>query len=303
MKVKKDVDMKYVCKKQVLSYLILLGLLCDVCTAKQVENIEFAEEFCVVACLPGKGPGQYYYFRKAGYDLRPRCFAIDPNDGAFYIPEVDMYNNIRLHKFDREGNFIAMIKPEGKATLVSNIAIASNGDIFMDVDRIDVEMFPTHFGNCICRFDCEGKLLNRFGPKGPITKEDLEAERKAKEQDRQIPTREKYFPGGSRIFILPNNEVFVVVRHYYWQSLNETFRFDGRSGRLIRHVEENRNLPKEIAKKKAGHLKKLEALHKAEHEQKRITGRAHSLIGPDGLFYYMSVTPQRLEIRQVLFYE
>lgn len=289
--------MKYVSKKRLCSYLILLGLLCDVCTAKQVENIEFGEEISVVACLPGKGPGQYYYFRGAGYDLRPRCFAIDPNDGAFYIPEVDMHENIRLHKFDREGNFIAMIKPEGKSYLVSDITVSSNGDIYLYVNRIPTRVH----GDCIYRYNNKGKLLNRFGPKGPITKKDLEAERKAKEQYRRIPTREKYFPGGSRIFILPNNEVFV-VRHY-WQSLNETFRFDGRSGRLIQHMEENRNLPKEIAKKKDSHLKKLEALHKAEREQKRTTGHAHSLIGPDGFFYYMSVKSERLEIRQVLFHE
>lgn len=288
--------MKYVCKKQVLSYLILLGLLCDVCTAKQVENIEFGEEICVVACLPGKGPGQYYHRLGAGYHLCPSHFAIDPNDSAFYIPEVDTYENIRLHKFDRNGNFITMLKLEGKAYSVLDIGVSLNSDIYLDIKRL-----TTVPGNCICRYNREGKLLNRFGPKGPITKEGLEAERKAKEQHRQIPTREKYFHGGSRIFMLPNDEVFVVRN--YWQSLIETFRFDGRSGRLIQHVEENRNLPKEIAKKKAGHLKKLEALNKAEHEQKRITGRAHSLIGPDGLFYYMSVTSKRLEIRQVLFHE
>lgn len=289
--------MKYVSKKRLCSYLILLGLLCDVCTAKQVENIEFGEEICVVACLPGKGPGQYYHRLGAGYHLCPSHFAIDPNDGAFYIPEVDTYENIRLHKFDRNGNFITMLKPPGKAYLVSDIAVSSNGDIYLYVNRI-----PTRVrGNCIYHYNREGKLLNTFGPKGPITKKDMDAERKAKEMYLEIPHPEKYFYGDGRIFLLTNDEVFV-VRHY-WQSLSETFRFDGRSGRLIRHVEENRNLPKEIAKKKAGHLKKLEALQKAEHEQKRITGRAHSLIGPDGLFYYMSVTPQRLEIRQVLFYE
>lgn len=291
--------MKYVCKKRLCIYLILLGLLCDVCTAKQVENIEFGEEISVVACLPGKGPGQYYHWLGAGYDLRPRCFAIDPNDGAFYIPEVDMHNNIRLHKFNREGNFIAMLKPEGKSYLVSDITVSSNGDIYLYVNRIPTRVH----GDCIYRYNNKGKLLNRFGPKGPITKKDMDAERKAKEQYREIPNREKYFNGGSSIFILPDDKVFVVRVRDYEKGTIDTYKFDGHSGRLLEFIIENRDLPKEIAHKKASHLKKLEALCKAEHEQKRITGRAHSLIGPDGLFYYMSVTSKRLEIRQVLFHE
>lgn len=295
--------MKFLCNRRLCSYLILVGLLCDVSAAERVEKVKFVEENCVVACLPGKGLGQYYYFVGAGYNLLPRCFAIDPNDHTFYIPEVDTLENIRLHKFDREGNFIAMLRPEGKADLVSNIAIASNGDIYMDVSRIDVEMYPTHFGHCICRFNREGKLLNMFGPKGPITKQDLEAERKAKEKHWEIPTREKYFQGGSRIFLLANHEVFIVRVRDYQKLIVDTFKFDGQSGRLLEHVKDNRNLPKEIGHRWSREWKRLEALQEAEHKQKRITGRVYSLIGPDGLFYYMSVKPERLEIRRVLFHE
>jgi len=285
--------MKHVCKKRLCSYLILVGLLCNVSAAKQAKNVKFLEEICVVACLPGEGPGQYYHWLGAGYNLWPKCFAIDPNDGAPYIPEVDTHDNIRLHKFDRNGNFITLLKPEGKAHSVSDIAVSSNGDIYLYIERVP--------GNCISRYNREGKLLNRFGPKGPITKEDIEAERKAKEQYLGIPNPEKYFHGGSRIFILPNDKVFVVQIRDYEKRILDTFKFDGRSGRLLEHVKENHNLPREIAKRRVSHLKKLEALQKAEKEQKRMTGYAYSLIGPDGLFYYMSVKPERLEIRQVFF--
>jgi len=284
--------------KKLCGYLVLIGLLCDVSAAKGAENIEFVKETCVVACLPGEGPGQYYYFVGAGNDLRPRCFAIDPNDGAFYIPEVNTYENIRLHKFDRNGNFITMLKLEGKAYLVSDIAVGTNGDIYLDVNRIPMRVC----GNCISRYNREGKLLNRFGPKGPITKADIGAERKAKERDLEFPHPEKYFCGDSRIFITPDDKVFAVQIRDYEKPILDTFEFDGRSGRLLEHVKENQNLPKKIAQRRVIRLKKLEALQKAEREQKRITGYSHySLIGPDGIFYYMNVKPERLEIRRVFF--
>lgn len=291
--------MKSVCNSKLCRYLLFAGLLCNVSAAKGVKKVKFVEETCIVACLPGKGPGQYYHWLGAGYLLRPKCFAIDPNDGAFYIPEVDTRENIRLHKFDRNGNFITMLKPEGKAYFVSDIAVGTNGDIYLYVKRITTIVR----GNCISRYNREGKLLNRFGPKGPITKADIEAERKAKKQYLEIPHPEKYFRGGSRIFTLPNDEVFIVQIRDYEKPILDTFKFDGRSGRLLEHVKENHNLPKEIAKRRVSRLKKLETLHKVEREQKRITGRSHSLIGPDGIFYYMSVKPERLEIRRVLFHK
>ena len=224
MKVKKDVDMKYVSKKRLCSYLILVGLLCNVNAAKQAENVKFLKEICVIACLPGKGPGQYIYaFGKPDFFL-PICFAIDPNDGAFYIPEVDLRDNIRLHKFDRNGNFITMLRPEGKAHSVYDIAVSSNSDIYLYIERV--------LGQCISRHNHEGKLLNTFGPQGPITKKDMDAERKAMLRGEET-NREKYFFGRCRIFILPDDKVFVVKIRDYEKRILDTYKFDGRSDRLL----------------------------------------------------------------------
>jgi len=290
------------CEARIYLYLILIGLLCSVSEAKKAQKIKFPQEDCIVAMLPGEGPGQYFHHVGAGEDLCPRCFAIDPNDGAFYIPEVDRQGNIRLHKFDRSGNFVRMLKLklEGQAYLVSGVAVGSNGDIYMCVNRLLQEAAE----DCICRYNRQGKLLNMFGPKGPITKADLEAERKAKEKGREIPTREKYFWGGGDIFMLSDEQV-LFIQNYFGSGGHspDTFRFDGRSGRLLEYMKENRSLPKEIAHIRDSHLKKLEVLIKADNERKRITARVYSLIGPDGLFYYMSVEPERLEIRRVLFYK
>jgi hypothetical protein len=128
------------------------------------------ETTCIVSCRPGEGPGQYFYFVGAGYDLRPACFAVDPNTGAFYIPEVDLHDNIRVHKFDRRGKFVALLKPEGHALYVTASAVSPNGDFYLGF-----KMLGSLAGDCICRYDRQGKLLNRFGPAGPITQQDLAA--------------------------------------------------------------------------------------------------------------------------------
>lgn len=292
--------MKSACDSKLCRYLILAGMLCNVSAAKEAENIKFVEEACIVACLPGKGPGQYYHthWLGKGYFLWPRCFAIDPNDGAFYVPELDTRWNIRLHKFDRNGNFITMLKLEDKADFVTDIAVDSNGDIYLNVYRRIPSMIRN---NCINQYSREGKLLNRFGPKEPITKADIEEERKAKERDIEFPHPEKYFRGESCIFIMPDNKVFAVQIRDYEKGIFDTFEFDGRSGRLLEHVKGNHNLPKEIAQRRVSRLKKFEAMKKAFREQKRKWGYTYSLIGPDGIFYYMSVKPERLEIRRVFF--
>ncbi len=289
--------MKHVSKSGSYCSLVLLGVLCNFNLAKQAEKVEFYKETSVVSCLPGEGPGQYYHWRGAGYNLRPRCFAIDPNAGVFYIPEVDTYDNIRLHKFDRNGKFVTMLKPEGKAYWVSDIVVSSRGDIYLHLCAPGVAE-----ATCIYRDNREGKLLNRFGPQGPITAEDLEAEKRAKKLDRENPIQGKYFSGGpSHIFLLPNDEI-LIVRGYHCKTPPETFRF-AKNGQLLERVEKNENLPLEVAQKRTSHLKRVEALRKAEREQRMVTGRTHSLIGPDGHFYYMSVRPEKLEIRKVTFYE
>jgi hypothetical protein len=291
--------MKSMYDNKLCLYLLLAGLLCNVGAAEEPENIKFVEENCIVACLPGKGPGQYYHTQwlGKGFLLWPRCFAIDPTDGTFYIPEVDTRENIRLHKFDRYGNFITMLRLEDKAYNVFDMSVDTNGDIYLYIRRIVSRIH----GNCISRFDDKGKLLNRFGPKGPLTKEDIEKEKKAKKGFMEFPPPEKYFGGESDIFIMPNDKVFAVQTCDHEKGTFDTFEFDGRSGRLLEHVKENHNLPEEIEQRRVSRLKKFEVLKKAFRAQKRRWGYTFSLIGPDGIFYYMSVKPERLEICRAFF--
>jgi hypothetical protein len=93
-----------------------------------------------------------------------------PNTGAFYLPEVDLHDNIRVHRFDRRGKFVALLKPEGHALYVTASAVSPNGDFYLGF-----KMLGSLAGDCICRYDRQGKLLNRFGPAGPITQQDLAA--------------------------------------------------------------------------------------------------------------------------------
>jgi len=249
----------------------------------------------VLSALPGEEPGEYFYDRSPGHNDFPRCFGMDPNAQTLYVPEVHgSSHEIRIHKFDKDGTLLEMFKPEGKGGLVSDIAIDAQKDIYMT-------LWKPKTGKYICRYNGAGKLLCSFGPKGPITKQDLEAEKRGRQAHLRNPVADKYFVGSSRLFLLPYKQV-LLVRGYH-EEAPETFTFDARTGEVLQQVKSNRNLPVDIAAKKVIWRQRLEELNKAAVEQGRQWNCGYSLVGPDGHFYYMMVTRERLQIRKVIFHE
>lgn len=260
------------------------------------------EETVVVSCSPGSGPGQYVYRLGAGYDDSPMCFGIDSNDGTFYIPEVDSRpcsRAIRVHKFDANGTFIGMLKPEGRTDRVRDIVIGTHGDLYLELSKPGI-------ADCtICRYDRHGRLLNQFGAKGPFTQEDLGAEKKAEETGDPYcyANRDKYFRTAGRLVLIPNDELLFVRGYDVSKQAPETFRFAGRTGQLLEHVKKNANLAAAVAEKRSKYIRRHEQflwMYREEFGQ-GTKAMGYSLIGPDGQFYYMSVTPERLEIRRVVF--
>jgi len=272
--------MKYLIQRNLYYSVILLGLLCSESFPTQEAKLQFREERTVFSCMPGQGPGQYYYWRGAGYNLFPRCFAIDPNDGAFYIPEVDPANSIRVHKFDPNGMFIKMVDLKGKVEGVYSMMISSGGDIYLAVGRL------TGAGVYICRYDSDDNLLSRFGTQGPITEQELKRDAE--------PYSEKYFHAVFSLFTVVNGELWIVQPIENGRTIH---KFDSVSGRLL---GEGCKLPDELEIKMHNYHQMLEALRKAPGERRIIT---HNLIGPDGQFYYMRVKPEKLEIHKVTFQE
>jgi len=292
--------MKFLCNRRLCSYLILVGLLCSVSAAKQAEKVKLLEEICVVTCLPGKGPGQYIYDFKAR--LAPRCFGIDPNDGSFYIPEVDWDGNIRIHKFNRNGKFNKMLmipKPEDAyPAWITATAVTLEGDIYLAVPLIPGPAI------LICRYSNKGKLICRFGPQGSITTEDLQMVEKV-DYSYNPSVQAKFFNVPLSIFVLPKDKAFVVLAFDPTEAVYpDTFEFDGKSGGLLRKVKENANLPDKIAQYKENRLKKDDARLRMERKLgKKFPGCGYSVIGTDGHLYYMRVAPKKLEIHKVTFHE
>jgi len=263
----------------------LVTLLCNCVLAGQSGHPRFLKEETALTCFPGEGPGKYYYWVGAGFGLAPKCFGIDPNNRTFYIPEVDPYDNIRVHKFDQTGKFISMLKFEGKADVVSNVAISPDGYIYL---CLGVPGYRP--AECVAKYDREGKLVYNLGAKGVLTEKELNLY-----ADEPLSRKNSLKARG--IFPVGSCELFVASGY---ESDRTIYRFDARTGQLLCKADK---LPEDIERLVTIHSEKLEALRKLEHEQKRRTGRVHSVIGPEGEFYYISVGPHKLEIRKVTFHE
>ncbi len=269
--------------------LILWVLFCETNLAIALETPVLCDETCIVSTVPGEKPGQYCYRFGAGFNLVPRCFAIDPNNGTFYIPEVDTKDNIRLHKFDKTGKFINMLKLEGKANLISNAAVGLNGEIYLYCG-------VPHVGHYIIRYDENGKLLNSFGPQGTITEEDVAKVRIRSPENE--PYRDKFFIGNFRSFSIVDGYLEVV--HTNPHDVSFFYRFHGKTGQV---PNRDAKIPGDIEEIITGREEKYKIIIKELIKQKRLCGIANPLIGSDGELYYMSVNPEKLEIRKVTFHE
>ena len=223
MKIKEDIDMKHLYKKKFHGCLILAVLLYGIAVATDTGKWRIISEKTVVTSLPGEKPGQYEYYVGSGHTLLPRCFAIDPNDGTFYIPEVHMGKKVHLHKFDKTGKFIDMLKLEGKAEHVYNIAVDLSGEIYLYCRVL-------YAGNYIIHYDKTGKLLNSFGPQGIITEKDWD-----KEDLNPSPGderyRDKYFWKNFVYFSTVDGYLTTVYQED--QDVFTFYRFDGKTGQLL----------------------------------------------------------------------
>jgi len=242
----------------------------------------------LLTALPGEKPGQYYYRFDAGYNLRPKCFAIDPNDRAFYIPEVDTKYRIRIHKFDKTGKFTNMFKLEQKAYLISDITVDVNGDIYLYCN------FGSDIYCCVIRCDKEGKILNMFGTKGPITNEEI-AKSGIRSQENDI-YRDEFFRGNCKYLSIVNGYLEVSLTNEY--DVSSFYRFNGKTGQKI---NENTDIPVNIEEAIKKRKEKIEVVIKESIKQNKRIGITHTLIGPYGEFYYMSVNKEYLEIAKVTF--
>ncbi len=268
----------------------ILSVTFVLCSFSTAEVSIQCQEVTVVSCQSGREPGQYYFMQGAGYNLVPRTFSIDPNNGSFYIPEADTHHRIRLHEFDSDGKFKRMIELEGKTDRIADMSVGLNGVLYLVLDKVALT------DSYVCCYDRKGRLIKRIGPKGPITRADLDAEKEAEKMHHRNPVKDKYFQKKGRVSII-DNKLYVVRRD---SKRNEIYRFDGRSGQLI---EKGQIVPKALEDKhQVFHAKRkmLRDWLKLQGRESKA-GLTHSLIGPDGHLYYMSVTKEKLEIRRVLF--
>lgn len=271
------------------SCLILTLLVGHISYGDGKNSLDVLSETVIVTSLPGDKPGQYIYWRGAGFNLCPRCFAIDPNDGTFYIPEVDTNDNIRLHKFDKTGRFIDMLKLESQAGMISNIAVDFNGDIYLEC-----YILPNIGGSCLSRIDKNGKWLNSFGPQGPITAEDINKAAILSPENESC--RGKFLRSGSEFFSIVDGCLeFIQTDSSDTSSFS---RIDGRTGKVL-HKESI--IPVRIEQAITDKKVKNEVIWEKHRSQKRKEGIVCSVIDRNGEFYYMSVSPDILTIWKVNF--
>ncbi len=276
--------MNYTHKIGITGCFILMLLSHGFAYGDDVKTPKILSETTIVSMFPGKGPGQYYFLQGAGYNLVPRCFAIDPNDSSFYIPELDTRGKIRVHKFDKTGKFIYMlnIEKEGSSRGIYEIVVDLNGDIYLLRDAPYKDEY-------LMRCDKGGKKLNRLGPEGPITVEELF------DKDKPVP-EEKLFDGGFKHFSVVDGDLKIVTQNEYDKKL--FYWLNGKTGQ--KH-KKDKKVPASIEDATKKKKEKRNVLGNTHFKQKRKGGIVHSVISIDGGFYYMCVSSDKLEIRRVSF--
>lgn len=279
--------MNYIHKIGITGCFILILLGHGFAYGDDVKTQKILSETTIISMSPGKGPGQYYHIFSGGYSLSPSCFAIDPNDGSFYIPELDTRYKIRVHKFDKTGKFVDMFRVERKVRGLYEIAVDLNGDLYLCCGT-------SRNGNYLVKCDKGGKISNLFGPEGPITDEDIAKADKWSPETGSY--RKKLFKGVFKSFSVIDGALEIVTQNEYDKRLFRRF-----NSRTRQKLKEEEKIPAHIKEKIKKRKEMLDILYKVHFEQKRKGGIGRSVIDIDGGFYYMCVSPDKLEIRKVSF--
>ena len=266
--------------------LMLLGR--GVCHGADSKAEKVLNETTIVSMSPGKGAGQYFYRLSAGYHLRPRCFAIDPNDGSFYVPELDLRYAIRVHKFDKTGRFVSMLSVGRSVSRLYEIAVDLNGDIYLLCGT-------STSGSYILRCDKSGKILNLFGTEGPVTDEDIAKAYHSTPETK--PYRKKFFEGMFDLFSVFDGNLEIVTRIGPDKRL--FYQFEKGALRKLNKEKTPAHIEKKIKKER----EKRDVLYEISRKAKRKAGIVHFVTGFDGEDYYMLVSREKLEIRKVIFKE
>lgn len=249
-----------------------------------VNKQEIVNETIIVSMLPGEAQGQYFYYFSAGCRLYPSSFAIDPNDGSFYIPEINPKYGIRIHKFDPQGKLMDMLRINHIPNGLYHITVDLSGDIYLVCGT-------SRIGNYLIRCDKSGKILNLFGPEGTITDEEIA---NASKPESKLYEK-KFFRGMFDSFSVIDGQLEVVVQND--QNKRKLYQFDKENGRKMKeeitpaHIENKINTKRE----------KRDVLHKSFVKNKRKGGIADFVKGVDGEWFYMVVSRDKLEIVNVTF--
>ncbi len=254
-------------------------------------------ELAVVSCKPGEGPGEYVYSLGAGVDLVPVCFAIDPNSREFYIPEVDMRGNIRLHIFKSTGEFLKMLALEPGPITDRVSDIVSNGNHIWLLNNAPCDG-PRQF---ISEYERTGRLIRVIGRDGPIPKEEIQKEKSLKFYY-ENPLLEKFFKKYNRyLYYSSRNRIlfgnYVVLPTGSQLLYNRSM--DIKTGMVVEQLQDG-NMLAWVDMQRIGEFARRR-VQLSELTMKRMVSDIYSLIGPDNEFYYMSVIPEKLEIRKVVF--
>lgn len=282
-------------------YCYVTVITCLACLSQSACGIQtplqgYSEEV-VVACRPGTAPGQYVYHFGGGYKLAPVCFAIDPNDGCFLIPQTDTKGDIRINKFSSAGVFLKMImlEPGRRVSTVYGITIGDNSDIWLIIGA----------PGCIAQYDSEGHLIRVIGSRGIITPEEIEADKKKPYIYYDDPLLDKYFRYGLSFLYKPTGD------HIWLGDYHEGKKLYDRcinivSGKLVKRIVDPEEQPekiKEKLKKTTTIVGRLKEYDKLKHPEIIFPAYETSkkVIGADGHLYYMYVDSKVLEIRKVIF--
>lgn len=283
-------------KKPFVVYLVVL-LLGTFAYSANNDYEEFPDEIIKEAVIFEISRGEYYFsYPETGWDLRPRCFAVDPNDGSFYIPEVDSRKNIRIQKFDRYGKNRRIINIDHKTEGTTNITIDTAGNIYLNC-------IAHHNYSYVIKCDKEGKFLRMIGVAEPITDIDLEKakeESKMGNQPKYQVYRGKLFNGIFRKFIV-NGDMLDIDEH----SENDLafHQLNLKTGKKIKKLKGNK-YPNQLLIERRNCLDKNDKYSKIARRMKRTSyGLNLGILTNDniGKEYHMVVSPEKLQIRKFKF--
>jgi len=279
-------------------FVVLIGF-----TASRALAGSIGFEDVVVLTVPhGHGLGRVVVNCNAGGCDRPTCFWIDPN-GLFYVPEIDSTNkgwkDIRIHKFRPDGTAIEVVNLEGITSFISSMRTSSNGDIFLVETVIGLaERYVGHY-------DKNGRLINRFGPNGEITKADFNDITYAKER-KELVRRKCFTSDAPRLVGGGKKDTLYAAQNLFNEHKPNTYLFNTKSAMLLERVLKNDNLPQEVLGYRNTLAERLSLKSRIDDEDAVLRMRSAyiGIIGPDGAYYYLQNhfrPPKRMEIHRLTF--